>query len=256
MKIASFNANGIRARLPIILAWLEREEPDILALQETKVMDADFPAEAFEQKKYYCTFRGEKSYNGVAVLSKSRPQQVRYGFDDEDGTEATRLLSLQIEGVQIINTYVPQGQAPDSDKFRYKLDWLKRLHDYFRTCFSPTEPLVWAGDFNIAPEPMDVYDPQALEGSVGYHPAEHQALSDLKGWGFEDVFRKHQPAGGAFTFWDYRIPNAFKRGLGWRIDHIWATASMAARSCAAWIDTGARQLPRPSDHTFVVAEFT
>jgi len=256
VKLASFNANGIRARLPLILAWLEKEAPGVLCLQETKVRDSDFPVDPFKGIGYHCTYRGEKSYNGVAVLSKSEPQEVRFGFDDRGESEGTRLVSLKIEGLDIVNAYVPQGQSPDSDKFRYKLDWLKRLHEYFTFRFSSALPVVWTGDFNIAPEPMDVYDPEALAGSVGYHPEEHQALSVLKKWGFVDVFRKHHPDGKAFTFWDYRIPNAVKRGLGWRIDHIWATPNAAEKSLSAWIDRDARLQERPSDHTFIVAEFS
>jgi exodeoxyribonuclease III len=255
VKIASFNANGIRARLPLILAWIEKEAPQALCLQETKVQDSDFPSGPFEEKGYHCVFRGEKSYNGVAVLTRSEPQEIRFGFDDGGETEGTRLISLKTEGLHIVNSYVPQGQAPDSDKFRYKLNWLKRLHEYFDSRFSAAMPVIWTGDFNVAPEPTDVYDPEALTGSIGYHPAEHQALSALKGWGFIDVFRKYQPQGKAFTFWDYRIPNAVKRGLGWRIDHIWATPCAADRAVSSWIDTDARLMQRPSDHTFIVAEF-
>jgi len=255
LKIASYNANGIRARLPLILAWLEKETPDVLSLQETKVQDADFPVGPFEEKGYHCTYRGEKSYNGVAVLTKCEPREARFGFNDGGEAEGTRLVSLKIRDLHIVNAYIPQGQAPESDKFRYKLGWLKRLHEYFKIRFSPALPVIWTGDFNIAPEPMDVYDPDALAGSIGYHPQEHQALSVLKNWGFVDIFRKHQPEGKAFTFWDYRIPNAVKRGLGWRIDHIWTTPNVAEKSLSAWIDTDARLMQRPSDHTFIVAEF-
>ncbi|MEW6673881.1 MAG: exodeoxyribonuclease III [Thermodesulfobacteriota bacterium] len=255
VKLASFNANGIRARLPVILAWLEKERPDVLSLQETKVQDSDFPKGPFEEKGYYCTYRGEKSYNGVAVLSRNLPEDVRFGFDDSSQTEGTRLVSLKVEGIHIVNSYIPQGQVPNSEKFRYKLDWLKRLHEYFVARFNSAMPVVWTGDFNIAPEPMDVYDPVALLGSIGYHPAEHSALSVLKKWGFVDVFRKHQPEVKAFTFWDYRIPNAVKRGLGWRIDHIWATPRLAEKSLSAWVDREVRLMERPSDHTFIAAEF-
>jgi len=255
LKLASFNANGIRARLPVILSWLEKEAPDVLCLQETKVQDPEFPVGPFEEKGYHCTYRGEKGYNGVAVFSRKMPEEVRFGFDDSGETEGTRLVSLKVEGVYIVNAYVPQGQAPDSEKFAYKLDWLKRLHDYFRNRFSAALPVIWVGDFNIAPEPTDVYDPEALTGSIGYHPQEHQALAMLKQWGFVDIFRKHHPEDRAYTFWDYRVPNAVKRGLGWRIDHIWATPSVAEKSLSAWIDKDVRLGERPSDHTFIVAEF-
>lgn len=255
MKLASFNANGIRARLPALLAWLRKENPDVLCLQETKVQDSDFPSKPFREMGYHCAFRGEKGYNGVAVLTREMPEAVHFGFEDDSQSEATRLLSLDINGIHIVNTYVPQGQAPESDKFRYKLDWLGRLREYFLNLFSPELPIVWVGDFNIAPAPLDVYDPDTLMGSIGYHPQEHQALSKIKDWGFIDVFRRHQPDAKAFTFWDYRIPNAVQRGLGWRIDHIWSTPSLAERSLWAWIDREARLMERPSDHTFIAAEF-
>jgi len=255
LKVASFNANGIRARMEVILNFLENHAPDILCLQETKVQDHEFPHKPFEDAGYHCSFRGQKSYNGVAVLSRDRPEALRLGFGDDDEAEEPRLLALRVKEIDIVNSYVPQGQDPNSEKFQYKLRWLKRLLEYFETNFSPEKPLLWLGDFNVAPEPADVYDPEKLLGSIGYHPEEHKALSKIKQWGFVDVYRKNQPDVKTFTFWDYRIPNAVKRGLGWRIDHIWATACMAQKSEAAWIDVDTRLLQRPSDHTFIVAEF-
>lgn len=255
MKIASLNANGIRARLPIILDWIATHAPEVLCLQETKVQNADFPAAAFEQRGYTCTFDGQKSYNGVAILSKAPPTAVRIGFGDGDPAAEPRLIMATIGEVSIVNTYVPQGQDPASEKFRYKLAWLARLHGYFEEFFRPQDPLVWVGDLNVAPEPIDVYDPEKLRGGIGFHPEEHQALAQVMQWGFQDIYRRHNPHEKAYTFWDYRIPNAFKRGLGWRIDHICATRCMAERSQRAWIDTRPRGLERPSDHTFVVAEF-
>ena len=162
---------------------------------------------------------------------------------------------MNIEGIEIVNTYVPQGQDPASDQFQYKIDWFGRLRKYFEDHFKPDTALIWTGDFNVAPEPADVYDPEKLLGSVGYHPKEHSALHEVMQWGFVDVYRKHNPEEKAFTFWDYRIPNAVKRGLGWRVDHIWATRSVARRSKTAWIDREPRLWERPSDHTFIVAEF-
>jgi len=255
MKIASFNTNGIRARLPLIRAWLEKESPDVLCIQETKVQDQDFPGESFEELSYQCAFRGQKSFNGVAILSKTQPEKVVFGFGDGDEKEEPRMITAFIENVPIVNTYVPQGTAPDSERFLYKLDWFHRLHDYFSQHFQPTEPLVWVGDFNVAPEPIDLYDPEGLLGSIAFHPDEHKALSAVKAWGFVDVFRKHHPDEKAYTFWDYRIPYALRRGLGWRLDHIWATECLAEKSTRSWIDMGPRKLERPSDHTFILAEF-
>ncbi len=255
MKIATFNANGIRARLPILLEWIEKHHPDVLCIQETKVQDPDFPESAFKEKNYHCVYKGQKSYNGVAIISKSVPETVDIGLYKEDPDEEARLIMARIEGVSVVNTYIPQGQDPDSEKFQYKLDWFSGLLHYFTHHFDPESPLVWTGDFNVALEPIDVYDPEKLLGSVCYHPKEHTAARKVKDWGFEDVFRRHNSEPKQYTFWDYRIPNSVKRGLGWRIDHIWATRPLAEKSKTAWIDIDARLLPRPSDHTFLVAEF-
>jgi len=255
VKIASFNANGIRARMPIISQWLEKESPDVLCVQETKVQDHDFPRKPFEDAGYYCSFKGQKSYNGVAVLSKKRPNDVAIGFGDGGEKEGPRLIRVRIDGTEIVNTYVPQGQAPDSEMFRYKIDWFERLRKYFEDNCDPETPVLWTGDFNVAPEAMDVYDPEKLLGSVCYHPEEHKALSNVMKWGFVDLYRKHHPDEKAYTFWDYRIPNAVKRGIGWRIDHICTTRCLADKSKTVWIDVEPRLMQKPSDHTFIVAEF-
>jgi exodeoxyribonuclease-3 len=255
LKIATFNANSVRARLPVIVDWLGKESPHVLCLQETKVQDADFPVQAFEDLDYHCVFRGQKAYNGVAVVSRKPPESVRFGFGDGDAGEEPRLLAATIGDLAIVNTYVPQGFAPESEKFQYKLLWLERLRAYFDRFYKPTSRLVWLGDFNVAPEAMDIYDPDRLLGRVGFHPEEHKALAAVKSWGFVDVFRKHEPGENMYSFWDYRIRNAVDRGLGWRLDHIWATPSMAQTSTRAWIDVAPRVSTRPSDHTFVVAEF-
>jgi len=255
MKIATFNANGIRARLPILLEWIETQQPHVLCIQETKVQDPDFPEAAFSEMGYHCVYKGQKSYNGVAIVSASVPETVDIGLYKEDPQEEARLIMARICGISIVNTYVPQGQDPASDKFQYKLDWFAGLLNYFESKFTPKDPVVWTGDFNVAVDPMDVHDPENLLGSVCYHPKEHEAIKKIKNWGFDDVFRRHQPEPKQYTFWDYRIPNSVKRGLGWRIDHIWATRVLAEKSTAAWIDVDARRLPKPSDHTFLVAEF-
>ena len=254
MRIATFNVNSIRARLPIVTDWLEKSRPDVLAVQETKVQDPDFPLEPFQAAGYHCSFTGQKSYNGVAILSKDKPRNLRVGLGGREPEEA-RLITADIGDIHVVNAYVPQGQEPLSEKFKYKIAWLGRLKNFFETHFSPQDPLILLGDLNVAPEPIDVYDPEKLLGSVGYHPAEHRALKEVKDWGLEDVYRRHKPEERAYTFWDYRIPQAVKRGLGWRIDHIWATRCMAERSTHAWIDIEPRLDRRPSDHTFIAAEF-
>ncbi|MDI6890282.1 MAG: exodeoxyribonuclease III [Thermodesulfovibrionales bacterium] len=254
MKVASFNVNSIRARLKIILEWLKKESPDVLCLQETKIADKDFPQKAFEDIHYYSVFCGEKSYNGVAILSKRPIENIRIGFD-EYKSEGTRIITATIDKIPTVNTYVPQGFYPLSEEFREKLDWLERLCYYFKEYFSPDKPLIWVGDFNVAPGPIDVYDPEFLLGQVGFHPDEHTHLQRIKDWGFVDVFRLHHPEPEQYTFWDYRIKNAVNRKMGWRIDHIWATKPLAKKCNKVWIDIAPRLAEKPSDHTFIVAEF-
>ena len=254
MKVASFNVNSIRARLPIVLNWMQKESPDVLCIQETKVPDADFPQTAFKDMNYSAVFRGEKSYNGVAILSKAPMKNVKVGFDEFE-SEGTRLIIATVNKITIGNTYVPQGVHPLLKQFRYKLDFLRRLYDYFDKNFQQDTALLWMGDFNVAPEPIDVYDPNHLLGNIGYHPDEHAALQRFRAWGFVDVFRLHQHDPGQYTFWDYRVKNAITRKIGWRVDHVWATPTLAKKSTKAWIDIAPRLLERPSDHTIIVAEF-
>ncbi len=254
MKVATFNTNSIRARLPIIRDWLERERPDVLCVQETKVQDKDFPVGPFEEAGYHVIFKGQKSYNGVAIISKLPPGETRMNLYDEEDEQA-RFLSARFGGISVINVYVPQGFAVGTDKFAYKLTWLEDLLKHIKENYDPAQPLLVAGDFNVALEPIDVFDPEKFKGEVGFHPEEQAILRQFLAWGLVDVFRKHEPEGGHYTFWDYRIPNALKRKMGWRIDYILATAPLAEKSIRVRIDTEARLLEKPSDHTFLVAEF-
>lgn len=256
MLIASFNCNSVRARMPVLKRWLESASPDFLSLQETKVIDSDFPAEEFLSMGYHSSFRGEKAYNGVAILSKVKPDDVFHGFDGKGADEGTRLIAIKAGKVNIINTYIPQGVAPDSEKFQYKLQWFERIRGFFDSRYKKSDILIWCGDFNVAPEPIDVHNPKRLLGSVGYHPDEHKALAAVKEWGFTDVFRKHMPDGGNYTFWDYRVKDGVSKGLGWRVDHIWGTAKAAEKSVKAWIDVEPRLWEKPSDHTPILAEFS
>ncbi|MBN1178985.1 MAG: exodeoxyribonuclease III [Anaerolineae bacterium] len=254
-KAATFNANSIRTRLDQLLNWLDREAPDVLCVQETKVQDQDFPAEPIRAAHYHVVFRGQKSHAGVAILSRVEPSDIVYGFD-EDPTDAPRLIRAVIDGVSVVNTYVPQGRDPDSEHFRYKLEWFGRLRALFEHLYDPGQPLLWMGDFNVAPLPIDIYAPQRLEDHVDYHPEARAALEAVRAWGFTDVFRHHHPdEPGHYSYWDYRARNPIERGVGWRVDHIWATAPLAAQSTRAWIDVDARRAERPSDHTFLIAEF-
>lgn len=256
-KIATFNANSIRARLPILTEWLGRESPDALCVQETKVQDKDFPSSAFDEIGYHCEFYGQKSYNGVAIISKEKPENVRNGFGDgAEDPEQARLIAATVTGVPIVNTYVPQGFEPGSEKFEYKLEWFKRLKKYINKNYDTGSPLIWTGDINVAPEDRDVYDPEKLRGSCGFHPDEQAALAELKdAFGFVDIFRKYVDEPEQYTFWDFRLPKSFQRKLGWRIDHIFATPPLAAKSLDCRIDTEPRTMTKPSDHTFLIAEF-
>ncbi len=255
MKIATFNTNSIRARLPIILDWLEREGPDLLFLQETKVQDKDFPASQFESMQYHSLFKGQKSYNGVAIVSKAPLEDARTHLYEEEGEEA-RFISARADTLPLVNIYVPQGFAPGTEKFEYKLRWIKDLFTYIKAQYDPEGALLLAGDFNVAREPIDVYDPEGLKGEVGFHPEEQALFREFLEWGLVDLFRKHRPEEGHYTFWDYRVPNALKRKMGWRIDYILATRPLADKCAKVWIDTEARAFQKPSDHTFLVAEFT
>ena len=255
MKIATFNANSIRSRLPIILEWLEQYNPDVLGIQETKVQDEDFPREAIEAAGYHVVFKGEKSYNGVALISKSKPEDVRFGFDDGGPADETRLVRARIDGVDVVNTYVPQGRAIDHVMYRYKLGWYKRLKKLFEKEYASNRPLAWIGDINIAVEPIDVNNPAGKKNDPCYHIDAHNAFLDVCSFGFEDVFRKHHPDEEVYSFFDYRVPNSVERNMGWRIDYVLATEPLASKSVSCEIDLEPRKKEKPSDHTFMVAEF-
>lgn len=252
-SVTTFNANSIRARLPAVLEWVKKQEPDVLCLQECKVQDKDFPFAAFESMGYTALYRGQKSYNGVAVITRHPAEGIRTGL--YEGEEEARFISATIRKVEVVNVYVPQGVAPGTDKFAYKLRWLKDLLSHLGQHYTPKTPLLVAGDFNVALEPRDVYDPESLRGEVGFHPDEQTILRDYLSWGLVDLLRKHRPEAGLYTFWDYRVPNALKRKMGWRIDYIFTTAPLAQKSRNVWIDLEARTAEKPSDHTFLVAEF-
>jgi len=259
MRVATFNCNSVRSRLGILLDWLAAKSPDALALQETKCVDADFPAEAFLRAGWKVFFRGEKAYNGVAWITRAEPSEVAFGLEDgrdEPGRDsAVRLARISLGGLRLLNAYVPQGEALDSPKFRFKLDWLARFRRFLDRFDPRRDPVLWVGDLNVAPEPRDVWDSKKVWPHVCHGPEVCEAFAAATAWGFEDVLRKHLPGDGVFTFWDYRVPRALDRNLGWRIDHVLATPPLAARSRSVEIDLEPRRREKPSDHTFVLAEF-
>jgi exodeoxyribonuclease-3 len=256
LRVATYNANSIRARMSLILDWLDKESPDILCVQETKVQDEDFPAAPIQEAGYHVVFKGQKAHAGVAIISREEPQKVAYGLDDGEEPDEARLIRAVIGGISVVNTYVPQGRDPESEHFQYKLRWFERLRAFFERHYTPDDLLVWMGDLNVAMEPIDVHDPKALEGHVCYRPEVRAALRRVGEWGFVDVFRRHHPGEpGQYTYYDYRARSPVERGIGWRVDHVWATGPLANKSTDAWIDTEARLAERPSDHTFLVAEF-
>ncbi|NIA08993.1 MAG: exodeoxyribonuclease III [Nitrospiraceae bacterium] len=257
LSIATFNTNSLRARLHIVIPWLEKNAVDVLCIQETKVQDKDFPAEPFKRIGYNVIYRGQKSYNGVAIASRYEIKDRFTGFDDPENSpeDEARLIRCMVKDIAIVNTYVPQGKALDNPYFQIKLRWFKRLRKLFERNYSPDMPMIWCGDLNVAPEAEDVYAPDQFMDHVCFHPDTRKALEEVKAWGFIDVFRRLNPEPGQYSFYDYRIPNAVKRHMGWRVDHIFATATLAEQVVKAYIDLAPRSAERPSDHTFLVAKF-
>jgi exodeoxyribonuclease III len=254
MKIITYNVNSIRKRLPLLLDWAAQHHPDVMCLQETKVQDRDFPVKEVEDAGYYVAFRGMRSYNGVATLSRKKPEQVIYGLHEGPDNEDFRIIQTVIDGIPIINTYVPQGSLITSEKYVLKLAWFKRLHSYFKQHLDPAKPAIWLGDLNVAPEPIDVFHPEQQGDNVAFHVDVRNVYKEILDWGFVDVFRKLNPDRVQYTYWDY-FGIALRQNWGWRIDHILATAPLAVRCRHADIDAAPRKAPNPSDHTIAWAEF-
>jgi exodeoxyribonuclease III len=254
MKIATWNVNSLRKRLPLLLDWLNQNRPDVMALQETKVQDADFPADALRDVGYHIAFRGRKAYNGVATLTLRPPEAVLYGLREGADIEDDRILQTRIDGIRILNTYVPQGFKVGSDKYAYKLQWFRNFRNFLEDRLDPSQPLVWLGDLNVAPEPVDVYHPDRRVNDPDFHIDSRNAYKAVRDWGFIDVFRQHHPDLVQYTYWDY-FRNSFENNFGWRIDHILATRPLADVCRAVKVDVEPRRAATPSDHTVVWAEF-
>ncbi len=256
MKVATFNVNSVRSRLPVLARWIPEARPDILALQETKVRDEEFPRNELESLGYHVEYRGEKAYNGVAVLSRRPPDEVTFGFDDSGPADPTRLAILRFGDLWLLNTYVPQGREITHEFYQYKLEWFRRLRQFLQRHFQPhRDRVLWVGDMNVAAEPEDVHAPEEYTEHVCFHQAARDAFRQCREWGFVDVFRQFHPEPGQFSFFDYRVPNAVKRKIGWRLDYLLATPPLARLAKDAWIDLAPRTWEKPSDHTPVVGLF-
>jgi len=254
MKIASWNVNSLNVRLPQVLDWLVAESPDVLALQETKLVDEKFPRAEIEASGYHVLFSGQKTYNGMALLSRKPGSDAVMDVPGMDDPQR-RVLAATFGDIRVINLYVPNGESIDSDKYHYKLGWLKKLTAWLRVELAAHPRLIVLGDFNIAPEPRDVYDPKALEGSVLFSEPERAAFRALLDVCLCDSFRLFEQAEKSFSWWDYRM-QGFRRNLGLRIDHILASTELCKLCTASRIDKGPRAHERPSDHAPVVAEFS
>jgi exodeoxyribonuclease-3 len=253
MRIATWNVNSLRVRLPQLLEWLPGADIDVLALQETKLTDEGFPRAELRAAGYHSACSGQKSYNGVALLSRIEASGVvrdMPGFDDPQ----RRVLAATIGAVRVINLYVPNGQSVGSDKFLYKLGWLRSLRDWLRAELAGHPNVLVLGDFNIAPEDRDVHDPAAWVGSVLVSPEEREALRNTLALGFSDVFRQFEQPANSFSWWDYRA-GGFRRNNGLRIDLLLASAALAAQCTACTIDVNPRRSERASDHTPVIGTF-
>ena len=254
MKIATWNVNSIVARLPLVTRWLQKESPDILCLQETKCSDDKFPLLELKATGYECALFGQQSYNGVAIISRTGCGKVTRGFPEDDSTSHARLLAVEVGGLQLIDVYIPNGQVVGSEKYQFKLNWMRRLRELLDQNYDPKSEVLLCGDFNVAPDERDVHNPLLWQNRILFSEPERAALRHIKEWGFTDTFRLHTEGGGHYSWWDYRA-GGFRRNLGLRIDHIWVSTPLAQKNTKTWIDKETRAWERPSDHAPVVAEF-
>lgn len=250
MKIAAWNVNSLRVRLPQVLTWIEQASPDILALQELKMETAIFPQAAFQEKGLYAAANGQKTYNGVAIISRFPLSDI----ETPDYDEQRRIIAATVNGIRVVNVYVPNGEAVGSLKYQYKLKWLAYLKDYLKKQLKQYSKVVVLGDFNIAPHDEDVYDPKAWENSVLFSVPEKEALKEIFALGFLDSFRLFKQKEKQYSWWDYRT-FAFKRNRGLRIDHILISDVLEKHCKSSSIDIVPRGWEQPSDHAPVVVEF-
>jgi exodeoxyribonuclease-3 len=251
MLLATWNVNSVRARLDRLVAFLGRWSPDVVCLQELKVPDEDFPLEAIHAAGYQAAILGQRTYNGVAILSRVEAGEIQVGFGDGDADQQARFIAATVGGVRVASAYIPNGQVVGSDKWAYKLDWLGRLRAWLDRHTAVDQPLALCGDFNVAPEDRDAARPDEWRDSVLCHEDARRALHGVTSWGLTDAIRLHDEGPGPFSWWDYRML-AFPKGNGLRIDHIFLTAPLAARCTSATVDREERKGKQPSDHAPVL----
>jgi len=254
MRIATWNLNSVRAREARLLAWLARQQPELVCLQELKAANDDFPSAALEALGYQAAVHGQRTYNGVAILSREPLAEVEKGFRDGDDDAQARVISARASGIRVVSAYFPNGGEVGSEKFGYKLRWMERMRRYLERTLEKGESAVLCGDFNVAPEDRDVARPEEWKDSVLCHPEARAALGRIADLGLVDTFRKHHSEGGHYSWWDYRMLG-FPKNNGLRIDHIFATERLAARCSSAEIDRNERKGKQPSDHAPVLATF-
>jgi exodeoxyribonuclease III len=252
MKLATWNVNSLKVRLPHVLEFLDRHKPDALCLQEIKLEDPNFPTADINAAGYQAVFAGQKTYNGVAILSPTAAADVSVGIPNLDDAQK-RVIAAMLGGVRVVCVYIPNGEAVESEKYKYKLDWLMALNAWLKQEMVKYPKLALLGDYNIAPEDRDVYDPKAWAGKVLFSDPEKAAFKDLVALGLTDSFRLFDQADKSYSWWDYRM-NGFKRNLGLRIDHILLSAQLAKTCKSCTIDVNFRAKERPSDHAPVIVE--
>ena len=255
MKIATWNVNSIKSRIDHVLKWCETNQPDVLCLQETKVVDEKFPTKKLNDIGYpHIELLGERGYNGVAVISKDRLTDVQKNIPGEKKPAQSRLISATIGGLHLVNIYGLHGTSLGTEKYDLKLNWLERLRKFLDKSFERDDDVLLVGDFNVAPHELDVWKVSVWRDKLHFTKPERDAIQNVKKWGFVDVFRQINGDVKEFSWWDQYF-NAFERDRGLRIDHIWASAPLAERCTDCWIDKDPRGWDHPSDHAPVVAEF-
>lgn len=247
MKIATWNVNSVRARLPVIQRWLEQSRVDVLVMQETKTVDELFPFEEFLSLGYLAAVSGQKTYNGVAIVSRVGLSNVVKGWN---GNDPSRILAADIDDMTLIDGYLPHGGERGDEAFLHKLQFFREFRSYLDETYPRDRKVLFMGDFNVAQESIDVWAPDELQDAIGFMQEERDALRELQAWGFVDVFRRFHSE-QQFTWWDYRM-NMFKRHMGMRIDYAWASEAMLGRVEGCHVDVDPRTWEKPSDHTPVV----